>query len=146
MGVQRRHREGDNLSRPLVPPCNTDEGAVFTRTLVDGFKNIASTAETAFGGIMAAMQSGDWKAAGEIMMAALELAWEQGLDAMSKAWEVFRKSTIGSYVEALITGIKAIIDAASALPPLDSGVRIGGGGAAGGAGGAGAADAHGTAA
>lgn len=95
---------------------------------------------------MAAMQSGDWKAAGEIMMAALELAWEQGLDAMSKAWEVFRKSTIGSYVEALITGIKAIIDAASALPPLDSGVRIGGGGAAGGAGGAGAADAHGTAA
>jgi hypothetical protein len=118
----------------------TDNGKAFTNALTDGFTGASDALKKGIAGTFNALKSGDWKLAGETMMAGLQLAWAEGIKALSAAWNAFQESTVGKTLKAFVIGAGAMIDAAKATGnELGRGLSLNGAGGAGGAGGGGAA-------
>lgn len=77
-------------------------------TLGQGFAGIASTARTAWGGVMNAIAAGDWSMAGRIALLGLQVAFRQTMNTLSQAWGDFSEFFIGAWDRAVAAVAQAI--------------------------------------
>ena len=108
----------------------TDEGGQALSALTEVFNEVLSVASFAFGGILKALQSGDWKLAVSILMAGLKAAFVSGLSSIINVWpklaEAVQKSyaNIGKYTGSIVNSVvwlftnsgRMIVDMWNSLP------------------------------
>lgn len=86
----------------------TDEGGQALSVLTSVFGELWSVANFAFGGILKALQSGDWKLAASILMAGIKTAFVTGLVSIINLWPTLTDAVqkgyanIGKYTGSLV--------------------------------------------
>lgn len=81
--------------------------------LAASWQSLKETATTAWGGIVAALQTGDLEAAGQVAVAALKVAWAEGMNFLTRQWVAFKSVVvdgwhdIGNFVEKVVAGWQA---------------------------------------
>lgn len=82
----------------------TDAGKATLATLTTGFNELLSLGRTAVGGIADAILAGEWQLAGKIAVAALKLAFAEGIDWIANTLSGTLGDTIGTIGTQLLAG------------------------------------------
>ncbi len=78
----------------------TESGRNFAENVGSAFEDLSDTAVTAWGGITAAIASGDLAAAGEVAMLGLKAVWARIVMSMTQIWNSFKENVLDTFRDA----------------------------------------------
>ncbi|GIW55566.1 MAG: hypothetical protein KatS3mg082_1970 [Nitrospiraceae bacterium] len=85
----------------------TDEGNMALESLGQGFEQLLGTAGTAWQGIQDAITAGDLAGAMEVAWLGIQVVWEAGIAALSKAWRNFKSFFVELFWSAVYSVARA---------------------------------------
>lgn len=96
----------------------TPEGLNFIDTMKGGFMELLGTFKMAWGGIIGAMQSGDFQLAGQIAFTALKLEWAKVILFWTDKWNQFKGFFVDGWHDAVKLVALALVDLGTAFNKL----------------------------
>jgi hypothetical protein len=93
----------------------TESGKAAVKAVMDYFQPLVSFVAGVMGGIWDAIAEGNWQLAGEIMMAALNVAWQTGIVALKTLWEDFRVWLVSFFADLATMAIRKTEDTFAAV-------------------------------